>query len=238
MSDGQQSSKSSSIRIVAEIVAVTLILFAAVILVMQAYGVIQNYREDEDALRESEAIRDMARLPILNLRDETPPGTTPAAVSDYPAAKPLGYDYINWAALTAVNANTIGWITLSDSEIDYPVVQGHDNAHYLYHTFAGLQNVSGAIFMDYRDTPDFSGSLRIYGHNMRNGTKFGSLSAWAGEAITILYPGGKLHYTAVWRGTLTLQELLWIDGDLALITCVRGHPEIRYVVLAERIGDD
>jgi len=223
-------------KMIAEIIAITLILTAVWMLILVGVTAVQEYGEDESALRESVAIREMARMDAS--------GNTVASHNPYEAAaeampgEEARQDHIHWAALNAANSDTIGWISLESSGIDYPIVQGIDNEHYLHNTFLGERNVSGAIFLDYRDNSDFTENVRIYGHNMRNGTKFGSLSAWEGNTITIYTPRGKVLYSSTWRGALPLSDVMQIDSDLALITCVRGQPEIRYVVLAERTGDD
>jgi len=221
-------------KMIAEIIAITLILTSAWILITIGVNVVQEYGEDESAIRESETIREMARMDIS--------GNPVTTYNTYEATTVPGeetqQDGIRWVPLKAANPDTIGWISLENSDIDYPIVQGTDNAHYLHNTFLGERNVSGAIFLDYRDNPDFTENVRIYGHNMRNGTKFGSLSAWEGHAITIYTPQGQVLHRTIWRGPLPLSEVMQIDSDLALITCVRGQPEMRYVVLAERTGDD
>lgn len=70
-----------------------------------------------------------------------------------------------------------GWIKLGSGEyINYPILQGSDNAYYLDHNAAGEYNGGGAIFMDYRNDMGLEDmNCIIYGHNMRVGTMFGSL---------------------------------------------------------------
>ena len=64
------------------------------------------------------------------------------------------------------------WLRIPDV-LDYPVVQGTDNSYYLHHTFRKEYNIAGSIFLDARNTADFSDSKNIiYGHNMRNGSMF------------------------------------------------------------------
>ncbi|MBQ8596845.1 MAG: class B sortase [Lachnospiraceae bacterium] len=83
---------------------------------------------------------------------------------------------VDFAALGAINEDLVGWIYYSPLDINYPVVRGDDNEYYTHYTFENEKNASGAIFMDSLNKPDMSNyNTIIYGHNMRNGTMFGSL---------------------------------------------------------------
>lgn len=85
-------------------------------------------------------------------------------------------------SLSEINPDYIGWIEIAGTGISYPVVQGADNDKYLKTTFEGESNSSGAIFLDYRTSKDFtSPHTIIYGHNMKNGTMFGGLTAYLEE---------------------------------------------------------
>lgn len=71
------------------------------------------------------------------------------------------------------NPDTIGWIKVPDTNIDYPIVQGTDNDFYLNHDFYGKESVGGAIYLDFESQGDFVGRNNIlYGHNMKNGSMF------------------------------------------------------------------
>ena len=55
-------------------------------------------------------------------------------------------------------------------------MQGEDNSYYLSHTFRGENNIAGSIFLDYRNSSDFTdGRSIIYGHNMKDGSMFHGL---------------------------------------------------------------
>lgn len=83
---------------------------------------------------------------------------------------------IDFAALYDMNADTVGWLQMADTDINYPVVQGEDNDYYINHLFDGTQNKNGAIFLDFRNSDDFSDrNSFIYGHNMGNGAMFAVL---------------------------------------------------------------
>lgn len=77
-------------------------------------------------------------------------------------------------SLRSTNGDTIGYISVSNTGINYPVVKGDDNSFYLDHGFNKTTLKSGAIFADWRcaASPKDNHNLIIYGHNMANGTMF------------------------------------------------------------------
>ena len=94
---------------------------------------------------------------------------------------------IDFSTLKAVNDDVIGWLyveALGDI-INYPMVKGDDNEYYLHNTYWHTYNFSGTIFIDYQNSRDFSDpNTLIYGHNMKNGSMFGSLSSFITNAST------------------------------------------------------
>ena len=83
---------------------------------------------------------------------------------------------VDFDVLLQENPDTVAWIRFDEpSIISYPVVKSADNKEYLTKTFTESDNKLGAIFMDMRNTSDFSDkNTMIYGHNMRNGSMFGT----------------------------------------------------------------
>ncbi|MCR4787968.1 MAG: class B sortase [Lachnospiraceae bacterium] len=82
----------------------------------------------------------------------------------------------DFASLKAINNDVIGWLVYEPVELSYPVVKDKGDDFYEHHSFDLEKNLAGAIFLDYICKPDLSGyNSIIYGHNMRNGTMFGSL---------------------------------------------------------------
>jgi len=81
--------------------------------------------------------------------------------------------------MRSVNPDYAGWLSISGTAVDYPVVKGEDNKFYLNHGFEMESNVAGAIFMDYRNKNDGTDkNIVIYGHNMKNGTMFKGLMGY------------------------------------------------------------
>lgn len=80
--------------------------------------------------------------------------------------------------LAAANPDFVCWLYYKDGNVSYPVVKEHEDAvdSYLHHTFEGNPSNSGCLFIPYDAGNDFTGSNTfVYGHNMKNGSMFGSL---------------------------------------------------------------
>ena len=74
------------------------------------------------------------------------------------------------------NNDTVGWINVNNTNINYPFMQTNDNKYYLTHAFDKSYNDAGWLFLDYRNNKDFSSKNNIiYGHSRLNKTMFGSL---------------------------------------------------------------
>ena len=75
------------------------------------------------------------------------------------------------------NSDTVGWINVNNTNINYPYVQGKDNNYYLDHSFNKKYNEAGWVFLDYRNDKNLSNKNNIlYAHSRLDKTMFGSLS--------------------------------------------------------------
>ena len=95
---------------------------------------------------------------------------------DIPAEQPkIDNGYV--ASLLTINPETVGWIKINETNIDYPVVQASNNKYYLKHNYSFEDDNSGWVFMDYRNnTKDLNKNTIIYAHNrFSNGVMFGTL---------------------------------------------------------------
>ena len=84
----------------------------------------------------------------------------------------------------------VAWIRFEEPEvINYPVVQGQDNAEYLYKTFKGYDNTVGTIFLNVFNHATFTDrNTLIYGHYMYNGTMFNELDEYREEEFWKKHP--------------------------------------------------
>lgn len=106
-----------------------------------------------------------------NLPEDAPGFLYTSTVEDQTVAIQLDFE-----AMKAANPDIIGWVWVPDSTISYPLLQGDNNQDYLYKNYDGGYSASGSVFMDYRNRADLSDlNTIIYGHNMRDGSMFGTL---------------------------------------------------------------
>ena len=83
---------------------------------------------------------------------------------------------IDFNKLKEKNNETVAWIKVNNTNVEYPVVKSTNNSFYLNHSFDKSKNSAGWIFADYKNKFDNTDkNIVIYGHNMRDGSMFGSL---------------------------------------------------------------
>ena len=83
-------------------------------------------------------------------------------------------------AQNEINGDIVGWLTIPGTAVDYLFVQAADNDYYLGTDLYGRSASAGSIFMDARNKEDFSDfNTILYGHHMKNGSMFQSLTKFA-----------------------------------------------------------
>lgn len=83
---------------------------------------------------------------------------------------------INFQELKQKNSDTVAWLKVNGTDIEYPIVQTTDNKYYLTNSFDKTYNKAGWPFIDYRNKLDGTDkNIIIYGHNRRDGSMFESL---------------------------------------------------------------
>lgn len=168
--------KSNRVYIIIEILCILIFIYA----VLQLISIFQDYRrasKEYDGLAEQVVVVEKTNDMEETDSEKSEEKKEEADILDLP------YDYevptysIDLDAMKAQNPDTIGWIILPDSKINYPILKSKDNTEYMTTTFEGQQSSSGAIFMDMLCEDDFSSeNTIIYGHNMKNGSMFRALN--------------------------------------------------------------
>lgn len=101
---------------------------------------------------------------------------------------------VDFETLKQTNLDTIAWIKVNGTAIEYPVVKTTNNDYYMNHAFDKTYNSAGWIFMDYKDKSDGTDkNMVLYGHNRRDGSMFGTLKNiltedWLGNKENHLIP--------------------------------------------------
>ncbi len=94
-----------------------------------------------------------------------------------------------------LDSGFVAWLKIEDSPIDYPIMQGEDNAKYLNTDPYGDYSIAGSIFEDCRNASDFSDPYTItYGHHMTNDYMFGALDHFEDQE----------YFDSHRKGTLTI----------------------------------
>lgn len=87
------------------------------------------------------------------------------------------YLHINFDYYKNINNETVAWIKVNGTKVNYPVVKHEDNHFYLNHDFNQKKSVTGWVYVDYRNSfNELSNNTILYGHNLINKTMFGSLT--------------------------------------------------------------
>lgn len=129
-------------------------------------------------------------LAEIGFPEKSPEGEKKQEQSDFTQSED-GFDY---DSLLAVNEDCVGWIQISGTDIDYPIVQAADNSFYLTHNFNRESAVCGAIFMDYRNNIDArSEHLILYGHQMKDNSMFKQLNGYKDKAFYEEHPDITLY---------------------------------------------
>lgn len=99
---------------------------------------------------------------------------------------------IDFKTLKSENPDTVGWILIPGTAVDYPIMQSAENEeedYYLTHNFDRSTGYPSCIYMQKTNASNFSDAVTIlYGHNMKNGTMFASLHSYEDSDFFSRYP--------------------------------------------------
>lgn len=86
--------------------------------------------------------------------------------------------------LLTINPDVCAWVSLENTQIDYPVLQGSTNLTYINRDVYGNFALAGSIYLDSRNSRDFSdGYSLLYGHHMENSSMFGDLDLYKDQTF-------------------------------------------------------
>jgi sortase B len=149
-----------------------------------------------------------------------------AEATAYEAYIPTEEDTRSFEELRALNPEVIGWIRVNDTTINYPVVQAQDNSKYVNTDVEGNYSLSGAIFLNCLNKPDFSDfNSIIYGHHMAKNKMFGDIGLFTDKKYFDEHPYGNLFFEGKDHG-IEFFAMLTIDA----------YDELFFVSEAEEIS--
>lgn len=179
---------------------ITVIQLLLVLLFLCCAGYIGKYFYDAHKAQEEFAILKE------EVEEHTPSDASDKAEEKYAKNGML----IRYYELYQKNNDMAGWLKISDTPIDYPVMQAEDNEYYLHRDFYKNYQFSGIPFLDCQST-ETSENRIIYAHNMKNGTMFAAVAKYDNKSFydehkiinyDTLYERGAYEIISVFRTTV------------------------------------
>ena len=156
---------------------ILLLLLAAGVFVFSAAKLYGYFRQNSAAVRFQEGLVQAA---------VSEPEQGVAAQGDSESVPPIQVDF---TALLARYPDLVAWLYSPDTPIHYPIVQSGDNSYYLRRLPDGTDNPHGSLFLDYRNSADFTDwNLIVYGHNMKTEDMFGTLDRYQQQSYYEAHP--------------------------------------------------
>lgn len=159
-----------------------LLIFFVLIICYSVYKIFAWSKDNKDTSQMVEEIN--KDIDVVEKEDDentelvnSPEGEDNEVVSDYWYYIKFPLIDVDFTELKEKNSDTVGWINVNNTNINYPYVQAKDNKYYLNRSFDKSYNEAGWVFMDYRNNSDLDNKNTIlYAHSRLDKTMFGSLN--------------------------------------------------------------
>ncbi len=135
-------------------------------------------KHTDEQIKEIEEMATVEELPEDEEKEEiiNPPQNNGNYESDYWKYIKLPLINVDFTELLKKNSDTVAFLKVNGTNINYPVVQTDNNDYYLSHSFDKSNNQAGWVFSDFRNQLDnLKDNSVIYAHGRVNKTMFGSL---------------------------------------------------------------
>lgn len=134
-----------------------------------------------------------------------------AYTGKYEVYKPTEEGGKTFEELREMNPEVISWLTVYDTNIDYPCTQAENNSKYVNTDVEGEYSLAGSIFLDCGNQKDFSDFNSIlYGHHMAKNAMFGDLEKFKEKEFFDIHPYGNLYYNGENHG---IEFFAFIETD-------------------------
>lgn len=169
----KSSKKRSLIFIIPAVILVGLLCYAvinALCIYIPQEKAQKSYRDLKESVR---IVEDDAKR-----QDQSSSDGADTSGADHTGEEEAITEY-DFKSLNRYNPDYVGWLTIDDTVVDYPVMKSSENdpEFYLHRDFYGDFSVSGCLFIGEKCNSE-SKSFVIYGHNMNNGSMFGALDEY------------------------------------------------------------
>ena len=140
-----------------------------------------DYQQGDETYGSAESLAGLPDFSAISWPEDTGSGSAAARDPAVPYVDPYAdaLAAMDFAALREVNSDILGWILIPNTRVSYPFLQGTDNDYYLRRTWRKGSSAVGAIFVEASNSGDLTDfNTVIYGHNMNNGSMFGTLKKY------------------------------------------------------------
>ena len=161
-----------------------------------------------------------------------------ANANQFTSYKPTTEDQQTFEELRAMNPDVIGWLTIYDTTIDYPVLQSpNSNDDYLSKNPTGDWEGSGSLFLDHNNRSDCSDfNTMIFGHHMAGPAMFGQIDEFLNKDFFDKHEYANLFCNGADHG-LRIFAMIQADGhDMAIYHVPSETVEARKETL-QKIAD-
>lgn len=142
-----------------------------------------------------------------------------------------GYTPQTVEEMQKLSPDAIAWITIDDTQISYPVMQGIDNTEYLNKNSQGEYSLSGAIFLDSANNRYFTDDYNVlYGHHMAGGYMFGAIDFFENEEYFDKHRKGTLLVVNGKKYSVDIYAFVETDASVSTVFDVTIGGDIRSYV--------
>lgn len=127
--------------------------------------------------------------------------------------------------LSRQSKDYFGWISVDDSDINFPIVKGEDNQYYLDHDYLQNQSVFGSIYVDFRVHDYQDNYLVVYGHSVHYKQMFGLLNNYQDPAYFESHPTIRILLPNEIR-TYRVFSVQLIDADTTTVVFPKNQIEL------------
>ncbi len=235
--------KKTKLVLKKKFIVLFLIVFGSICL-YSSYNILRWAKDARNTKKQVEEIQEITKVYEVEDNDATqivnPPQDEDDNIYwDYIKMNLINVDFNN---LLEINNDTVAWIKVSGTNINYPVVQTTNNTYYLTKDFNKKYNSAGWVFMDYRNSvANFDKNTIIYAHGRIDGTMFGSLkniieSNWYNNKenhivkVSTQYENTLWQVFSVYRIPETSDYLETNFSDVSFLNMLKERSEFKFDV--------